>query len=148
MVQKADNLRLKSIVAVEVHDGKNSTEAKAVATLTYAARVGMQQLFPNMPKKEKLRLEQLFSSKIDSIQLRNRIIHSATHEGLADERGYPTDLLLKKYEMLAKNDVGCIITGFAGVMQNGKSNTHNMLMIDNDPFIDSYKQVTQRIHKY
>ena len=63
MVQKADNLRLESIIAVEVHDGKNSTEAKDVATLTYAALVGMQQLFPNMPKKEKLRLEQLFSSK-------------------------------------------------------------------------------------
>ena len=87
-------------------------------------------------------------STIGSIRLRNRIIRSATHEGLADERGFPTDLLLKKYETLARNDVGCIITGFAGVMQNGKSNTHNMLMIDNDSFIDSYKQVTQRVHKY
>ena len=36
-------------------------------------------------------------SEIDSIKLKNRIIRSATHEGLADEEGYPTDLLLRKY---------------------------------------------------
>ncbi len=88
------------------------------------------------------------TAEIGTIKLRNRIIRSATHEGLADEQGYPTGNLLKKYETLAKNEAGCIITGFAGVMQNGKSNTYNMLMIDNDSCIDSYKQVTQKIHEY
>jgi 2,4-dienoyl-CoA reductase-like NADH-dependent reductase (Old Yellow Enzyme family) len=87
-------------------------------------------------------------SSIGSIKLKNKIIRSATHEGLADELGYPTDVLLKKYEVLAKNDVGCIITGYAGIMQNGKSNYHNMLMINNDSFIDSYKKITQKIHEY
>jgi len=36
---------------------------KDIATLAYAALIGMQQLFPDMSKKEKIRLEQLFSSK-------------------------------------------------------------------------------------
>jgi len=84
---------------------------------------------------------------IGAIKLRNRIIRSATHEGLADEEGCPTDNLLKKYETLAKNDVACIITGFAGVMRNGKSSGHNMLMIDRDSFIDSYKRITEKIHE-
>jgi len=87
-------------------------------------------------------------SEISTIKLKCRIIRSATHEGLADENGYPTDLLLRKYEALAKNDVGCIITGYAGVMKNGKGNYHNMLMIDNDSYISHYKQITERIHEY
>jgi len=87
------------------------------------------------------------TAEIGTIKLRNRIIRSATHEGLADEQGYPTDNLLKKYETLAKNEVACIITGLAGVMRNGKSSSYNMLMIDNDSFIDSYKLITQKIHE-
>jgi 2,4-dienoyl-CoA reductase-like NADH-dependent reductase (Old Yellow Enzyme family) len=67
---------------------------------------------------------------------------------LADAKGYPTDKLIKRYEILAKNDVGCIITGFAGIMQNGKTNNHNMLMINNDSFIDSYAKLTCKIHEY
>jgi 2,4-dienoyl-CoA reductase-like NADH-dependent reductase (Old Yellow Enzyme family) len=85
---------------------------------------------------------------IGTIKLKNRIIRSATHEGLADEQGYPTDQLLKKYEVLAKNDAGCIITGYAGVMQNGKTNHHNMLMINHDSFIEPYKRITQKVHEY
>ncbi len=87
-------------------------------------------------------------STIGKIKLRNRIIRSSTHEGLADERGYPTDKLIKKYEILAKNQVGCIITGFAGVMQNGKTNNHNMLMIDDDSFIKPFAELTKRIHNH
>lgn len=87
-------------------------------------------------------------TKLGSIQLKNRIIRSATHEGLADKEGYPTDKLIKKYKVLAKNNVGCIITGYAGITQNGKSNYHNMLMIHDDSFIDSYKRLTQKIHEH
>ncbi len=81
-------------------------------------------------------------SSIRTITLKNKIIRSA------DESGYPTDKLLMKYEVLAKNEVGCIITGYAGIMQNGKTNYNNMLMIHDDSFIDSYKRITQKIHEY
>ena len=87
-------------------------------------------------------------TEIGTIKLKNRIIRSATHEGLADENGYPTEKLIKKYVTLAKNEVGCIITGFAGIMKNGKTNNYNMLMIDNDSFINSYSKLTNEIHKY
>ncbi len=87
-------------------------------------------------------------SDLGSIVLKNKILRSATHEGLADEYGYPTEALIKKYEVLAKNDVGCIITGFAAVMQNGKSSSLNMLMIHNNSFIAPYARMTQKIHEY
>lgn len=48
---------------------------------------------------------------LNGIEINNRIIRSATHDGLADENGAPTEKLIKKYETLAKNNVGCIITG-------------------------------------
>ncbi|HBE77132.1 MAG TPA: NADH:flavin oxidoreductase [Firmicutes bacterium] len=87
-------------------------------------------------------------SKIAGIKLRNRIIRSATHEGLADDFGNPTEELIKKYEDLAKGEVGAIITGYAAVMQNGKSPLINMLMIDKDEKIPYYTELVDRVHQY
>ncbi len=87
-------------------------------------------------------------TELGTIKLNNRVFRSATHEGLADNNGYPTEKLIKRYETLAKNEIGCIITGFAGIMLNGKSAYHNMLMINDDSFIESYKKLTNRIHNY
>lgn len=87
-------------------------------------------------------------TEISGITLKNRIIRSATHDGLADENGSPTDKLIRKYEFLAKNEVGCIITGYAGVSKNGMSPYPAMLKIHNDGLIDSYKKLTDAVHKY
>ena len=43
---------------------------------------------------------------ISGIKVKNRIIRSATHDGLADEQGAPTQKLIKKCELMAQNDVG------------------------------------------
>lgn len=82
------------------------------------------------------------------ITMKNRIIRSATHEGMADERGCPTEQLKKKYVQLAKGEVGAIITGYAGIQQNGKSPLYRMLMIDSDHCIDAYKDVVDAVHEY
>jgi len=71
-------------------------------------------------------------TNLSSITLKNRIIRSATHEGLADEKGYPTGELKNKYILLAKGEAGAIITGYAGIQQNGKSPLPKMLMIDSN----------------
>jgi 2,4-dienoyl-CoA reductase-like NADH-dependent reductase (Old Yellow Enzyme family) len=86
--------------------------------------------------------------KIAGITLKNRIIRSATHEGMADEKGRPTENLIKTYELLAKGGVGAIITGFVGIMQNGKSPSGSMVMIDTDDNIDSFKEIVNRVHTY
>ena len=42
---------------------------------------------------------------VSGITVKNRIIRSATHDGLADENGAPSDKLIAKYENLAKNEI-------------------------------------------
>ncbi|HMM19956.1 MAG TPA: NADH:flavin oxidoreductase [Selenomonadales bacterium] len=89
-----------------------------------------------------------FEARIAGVKLKNKIIRSATHEGLADADGNPTDALLGKYEALAKGGAGAIITGYAAIMQNGKSPLANMLMIDTDERILYYKKLVDRVHRY
>jgi 2,4-dienoyl-CoA reductase-like NADH-dependent reductase (Old Yellow Enzyme family) len=85
---------------------------------------------------------------IAGISLKNRIIRSATHEGMADEAGCPTDKLKGLYVRLAKGGVGAIITGYAGIQNDGKSSLFHMLMIDDDRFIPHYKAITDAVHEH
>lgn len=87
-------------------------------------------------------------AEIAGVTLKNRIIRSATHEGMADKNGCPTEIMMKKYELLAMGEVGAIITGYAGVQQNGKSPMHNMLMIDSDSQVEPFRELTRRVHEY
>lgn len=85
---------------------------------------------------------------ISGIPVKNRIIRSATHDGLADANGAPTDKLIAKYENLAKNEVGCIITGYAAVSKNGVSPYPAMMKIYDDSVIEKYKELTDAVHKH
>ncbi len=85
---------------------------------------------------------------ISGIAVKNRIIRSATHDGLADENGSPSDKLIAKYEHLAKNEVGCIITGYAAVSQNGVSPYPRMMKIFDDGVIGKYKELTDAVHRH
>jgi len=87
-------------------------------------------------------------STISGISVKNRIIRSATHDGLADENGAPDKKLISKYVNLAKNEVGCIITGYAAVSKNGVSPYPRMMKIYDDSVIDKYKELTDAIHKH
>lgn len=84
---------------------------------------------------------------ISGIAVKNRIIRSATHDGLADENGAPSDKLISKYEQLAKNGVGCIITGYAAVSRNGVSPYPRMMKIYDDSVIGKYKELTEAVHR-
>ena len=87
-------------------------------------------------------------TKISGIPVRNRIIRSATHDGLADENGAPSEKLIAKYESLAKNEVGCIITGYAAVSRNGVSPYPRMMKIFDDGVIGKYKELTDAVHRH
>lgn len=84
---------------------------------------------------------------IAAVQLKNRIIRSATHEGMAEKDGCPTKKLRELYARLAKGGAGAIITGYAGIQQNGKCPLHRMLMIDQDRFIGPYHAITDGVHE-
>ncbi len=85
---------------------------------------------------------------LSGIKLKNKIIRSATHEGMADEKGFPTENLKNLYIRLAKGEVGAIITGYAGIQADGKSCLFAMLMIDNDASIPAYREITNAVHEY
>ncbi len=84
---------------------------------------------------------------VSGLEVENRIFRSATHDGLADADGAPSDKLIAKYEHLAKSGVGCIITGYAAVSRNGVSPYPRMMKIFDDGVIDKYKELTDAVHR-
>ena len=82
---------------------------------------------------------------LKGVELKNRLVRSATHEAMADENGFPTDNLFKLYERLAKGGVGLIITGYTFVSKDGKSNA--MLGIDRDEHIPKYQELVDHVHR-
>lgn len=87
------------------------------------------------------------SAKIGSMELSNRMIRAASHEGLADERGRPTEKQFEFYKGFIEGGIGLVITGYAGIMQSGKSAIFHMTMIDDDEIIPSHQRLVERIHK-
>lgn len=88
------------------------------------------------------------SCKLSGIKLKNRIIRSATHDGLAAADGGVTEKMIRKYEALAKNEVGLIVTGYAAVNTAGLSNYPRMSRIDNDYLIEDYRRLCDAVHAY
>jgi 2,4-dienoyl-CoA reductase-like NADH-dependent reductase (Old Yellow Enzyme family) len=84
---------------------------------------------------------------IGTLNLNNRIIRAATHEGMSDAHGMPTDDLSKTYRRLAEGGAGAIITGYVGVKQNGRT-FPNMRMFDSDSYIDIYKSINDELKQY
>jgi len=82
---------------------------------------------------------------VGGIPLRNRIVRSATWEGMCDERGAPTERLVSLYETLAEEGVGLILTGYAYVLPEGKQTPGKMAM-DDDALVPSLKEMTRRVH--
>jgi 2,4-dienoyl-CoA reductase-like NADH-dependent reductase (Old Yellow Enzyme family) len=85
-------------------------------------------------------------AKIASIKLNNRIIRSATHEGMGEDAGDPMEGLASFYERLARGGVGAIITGFSSVDKAGKAMT-NQRLFDDDRHIAAYKNITASVNK-
>jgi len=87
-------------------------------------------------------------SFLGGIPIRNRILRSATHEGMADENGFPTERLKNFHVRLAKGGAGAIITGFAGVRGDGRCVEPGMSMIDDDASIPHYRKLTEAVHQH
>ncbi len=87
-------------------------------------------------------------TSLAGMTLPNRLIRSATHESLADASGAPGAAHEKLYTALAAGGAGAIITGYAGVQQDGKSSLMNMLMINEDSLVPAYRKLTDAVHRY
>jgi 2,4-dienoyl-CoA reductase-like NADH-dependent reductase (Old Yellow Enzyme family) len=93
-------------------------------------------------------MSELFSTgRIGSLEISNRMIRTASHEGFADERGRPTEKQFHFYKGFIDGGIGLVITGYAGIMQNGKSALYHMTMIDSDDLIPDHKAMVDKIHE-
>ena len=91
-------------------------------------------------------MKQLFEkTSINGLELKNRLIRSATWERKADDNGHLTDRLTKVYEDLADGGAAAIITGYAYIIKEEQPNAR-MMGIYNDSFIDEYKKLTDSVH--
>ena len=54
------------------------------------------------------------SGRIGTLETKNRLVRSATHENAATSGGEISEFLVELYRTLAKGGVGLIITGIAG----------------------------------
>jgi 2,4-dienoyl-CoA reductase-like NADH-dependent reductase (Old Yellow Enzyme family) len=82
---------------------------------------------------------------INGMVLRNRIVRSATWEGMCDPEGRPTKKLAKFYEKLASGGVGLIISGYTFVRPEGRQLPAQM-GIHSDDFSGDYKTLAETVH--
>ena len=85
---------------------------------------------------------------VTDIDIHDKIIRSATFEGMADNNGNPTDEYKNLYKNLAENGVRHIITGFMFISNEGRAMHKNQAGMDNPDKVEKYKEVTEAVHKY
>lgn len=87
------------------------------------------------------------STSIGTITLKNRLIRSATWEGMAGDDGYLPDRLLQVYKDLAAGGIGMIITGATVIMED-KTPVPGMMQMNRDTCIQEYQKLTRLVHQY
>lgn len=81
---------------------------------------------------------------IKNLKLKNRMIRSATWEGLANADGSPPDEQVEMYKELAEGGVGAIIAGFTSVSSQDRY-FGGMMRLSEDHLIPAYKQLTEQV---
>lgn len=84
--------------------------------------------------------------KLNNLTLKNRLLRSATWEGIASLDGSIDERIYKIYEELAKGGVGCIITGFTSVANND-TYFEGMMRLSDDKLIPQYQKLVDIVHK-
>ncbi|MBW2612820.1 MAG: NADH:flavin oxidoreductase, partial [Deltaproteobacteria bacterium] len=82
---------------------------------------------------------------INRMTLQNRLVRSATWEGLCEPDGRPTEKVVNWYRDLAQGGTGLIITGYAFVRPEGKQLPGKM-GIHTDAFAGNYENLTRDVH--
>ncbi len=90
----------------------------------------------------------LFSPKsIGNVNIKNRIVRSATYEKRASKTGYITENLINLYTELARGGTGLIITGSIAIDPSGTGSPYQPYLFDNS-FIEGQKKLVQAVHDY
>lgn len=84
-------------------------------------------------------------ASIGTLKIKNRIIRSATWEGMCEQNGRPTQKLIDYYCTLVKGGIGLIISGYTYVRPDGKQQVGKM-GIYTDDFAEDFKRLTRAVH--
>ncbi|MCG8566699.1 MAG: NADH:flavin oxidoreductase [Desulfobacterales bacterium] len=84
--------------------------------------------------------------KINTLTLKNRIVRSATWEGMCTPQGEPTEKLIQYYRDLAQGGTGLIISGYTYVSPEGQQLPGKM-GIYTDTFKDAHCALTEAVHQ-
>jgi 2,4-dienoyl-CoA reductase-like NADH-dependent reductase (Old Yellow Enzyme family) len=84
---------------------------------------------------------------INGMALANRLVRSATWEGMCEPDGWPTEKLVKCYADLARGGVGLIISSYSFVRPDGKQ-LPGQMGIYTDAFADEMKTLTSAVHAH
>ena len=83
---------------------------------------------------------------IGPLQVKNRLVRSATYENAATSGGEVSEFLVELYRSLAKGGVGLIITSIAGVYSKARPYPLS-IRADEDSFIPSLKKIPRTVRK-
>ena len=86
-------------------------------------------------------------AKIGKLNIENRIIRSATFEGMCDLHGFPTQNYRKLYFELAQQNIGAIITGFSFIRNDGRAIQPGQAGIDSLDKVKQFRNITDVFHK-
>ncbi|MFX1346074.1 MAG: NADH:flavin oxidoreductase [Promethearchaeota archaeon] len=93
-----------------------------------------------------MELKTLFSpQKIGNVEIKNRIVRSATFEHRAEKYGYVGQKILDMYDELARGGTGLIITGFTGIDPSATGSPYQ-LRLDNDSYSPGQKKLVKIVH--
>jgi len=84
--------------------------------------------------------------KYGSVAIKNRFMHSATYEAMASETGEVTKKLVKRYQVLAKGEIGLIIPGHMFVHPYGRA-AQFQTGIHRDEMVPGLKRLVDAVHK-
>lgn len=86
------------------------------------------------------------TTTINGLELRNRLVRSATWEGLADPDGGVNGALIDVHRDLADGGVGLIITGYMAVRAEGRQQS-TQLLVEKDDRIPGLARIAEAVHE-
>jgi len=84
--------------------------------------------------------------RIGNLSLDNRLVRSATWEGMCDEHGHVTQQLVAYYRALVMGGVGLVTTGYSYIREDGKQ-LKGKMGVCHDAHLPGLRHLTEAVHQ-